>query len=418
MTAIFTSAWYYQRRVCLSSLRLAVAGILVLFVVSNAGAQTNTDIPLAARVTLVKAGRLIETKDYEGAVTVLRQFQSKKEKEDTADRYGYEHAEIYYTLGVCYLLENKTAQAAEAFDKTLTKDPRHLSAMLNRAKAAYELVDYRKAAQCFQATYDLAPEKNPTHLYHAAVAWLLAKDGSRSLVIFERLLAEFPAQFELAWRENLVHAFIEAGKGRKALPHIRQLANEYTGEKQKKWQEVLLNQYLHLDMYKEALALASDLAEKDPGNPTWWRALVHINLYRNQYKPALTSLVILSYLEPLKDQEQRLLADLYLQLGVPTQATPVYCEILRNNPTARLLTNAVVALQMLGREEEAIRLIDEFKGKKLPQELQMQKADLLYRVGRYDKALQLYQVIAEEGGKEKKRAIQMAEYAKMQAGRG
>ena len=212
------------------------------------------------------------------------------------------------------------------------------------------------AAECFQASYEYMKEKNPELLYHAAVALLLGKDSLQSIVIFERLLAEYPEQFQLSWRENLVHALIDSDQEKKALPHIRLLAAQYTGDKQKKWQEVLLNEYLHLDMYAEALALATELSEKDPAEATWWRGLVHIHLYRNQYKPALTSLVVLSYLEPLKKQEQRLLADLYLQLGVPQQATPVYSEILKNDPSCRLLTNAVAALQMQGREEEAIRL--------------------------------------------------------------
>jgi len=398
------------------SLLFFVAVMLFHAPFSAVAADSSDDIPVAARVILMKVGKLIDAKDYEAAVSVILEFQQKQKKGEKSDRYGYDHAEIYYTLGVCYLLENKTAQAAAVLDKALAKDPRHLSALLNRAKAAYELSDYHRAAECFEATFALDPKKNPEHLYYAAVALLLAKDSAKSITVFERLLAEYPAQFQPAWRENLVHALLDARREKAALPHIRQLVTDFTGDKRKKWQEVLLNEYLHLDMYSEALALATELSAHNPTESAWWRALVHIHLYRNQYKPALTSLVVLSYLEPLKEQEQRLLADLYLQLGVPKKATPVYAEMLRNKPSSRLLSNAVAALQMLGREDEAIRLIDQFKGEKLPSDLLMRKADLLYQVGNFEEAFELYQEIVEEGGKEKKRAIKMAEYAKLQSG--
>jgi tetratricopeptide (TPR) repeat protein len=48
--------------------------------------------------------------------------------------------------------------------------PDHQSALLNLGKAYYELGQHDKAAGCFLTAYDNGKDKNPDHLYFAAVA--------------------------------------------------------------------------------------------------------------------------------------------------------------------------------------------------------------------------------------------------------
>ncbi|MBU1567796.1 MAG: tetratricopeptide repeat protein [Proteobacteria bacterium] len=380
--------------------------------------EAKKDIPNTARIILVKAGKLMKDKEYAKAIALLVDFQVQGGRAGEAEgKKGCLHAEVHAALGTCYLLDNKFQQAAHAFDLALQKDPRHLSARLNLAKAAYELRDYPKAAECFTKAYEVAPEKNPEHLYFAAVACLLAKENKRSIALFEKILSAHSDKFRPEWRENLVHALLAAGENLRALPHIKELAETSGDAKQLQWQEILLQQYLQLDMENEALSLVDMLTVRSPTEPLWWRALVHIHLQHNRYQPALAALLVTGYLQPLSEQEMRLIADLYLQLGVPRQAAPVYESILKEKNNPQLLTNLIVALQQSGQTEQALAALEKFAHETISPELSMLKADLLYGLGRYKDAAHFYRKTAYSGvGKQRDRALQMAEYAKFQAG--
>lgn len=379
--------------------------------------EANNDLPNAAKAVLAKAGKLMNDKEYAKAITLLVDFQAQGGKAEEAESKGCLHAEIDAALGTCYLFDNTFQQAARALELALQKDPRLLSARLNLAKAAYELHDYPKAAECFTKAYETAPEKNPEHLYFAAVASLLAKQNRRSIVLFEQLLSSHRDKFRPEWRENLVYALLGAGENRRALPHIKELAETNRDAKQVQWQEILLHQYLQLEMEKEALSLVDQLTAHTPTEPKWWRAMVHLHLQHNRYQPALTALLITGWLEPLSELELRLAADLYLQLGVPRKAGPLYETIVKDKNNPQLLTNLVIALQQSGQAEQALAVLEKFAPGALSPELTMQKADLLYGLGRYKDAALLYRKTADTGtGKQRDRALQMAEYAKVQAG--
>ncbi|MFN2354526.1 MAG: tetratricopeptide repeat protein [Desulfopila sp.] len=357
-------------------------------------------------------------KNYAGAIALLVDFQAQapSEKAGEKDKKGCLHAEVYQALGTCYLFDNKFKQAANAFERALQKNQNLLAARLNLAKSFYELEEYSKAAECFAKAYEQAPDKNPEYLYFSAVSHLLAKQNEKSITVFERLLAAYSSDFRPEWRENLVHALLAAGKHKRALPHIRNLAEVYSGEKQMQWQEILLHQYLQLDMEKEALGLANQLIAQNPTEPKWWRALVHIHLQQNRYQPALTGLLVTGFLDPLSEQELQLAADLYLQLGVPQKAAPLYETILNAKKSPRNLTNLVIALQQMDQAELALVTLERFSEGVMSQKMVMLKADLLYGLGNYTDAAQLYHKTAESGeGKQKDRALQMAKYAKLQA---
>jgi len=378
--------------------------------------EAKIDLPNAAKIILAKAGKLMNDKEYQKAAALLADFQAQSGKTEEAEGKGCLHAEVHAALGTCYLLDNKFQQATRAFELALQKDPRLLAARLNLAKAAYELHDYRKAAECFTKAYETAPEKNPEHLYFAAVASLLAKEYGASIAAFERLLSSHRDTFRPEWRENLVHALIAAGENRRALPHIKELAETSGDSKRMQWQEILLQHYLNLDMENEALTLVDQLTARTPTEPKWWRALVHLHLQHNRYQPALTALLITGWLEPLSEQEVRLCADLFLQLGVPRMAAPLYENLLKDKNNPQLLTNLLIALQQSGQAEQALAILEKFAPGTLSPELAMQKADLLYGLGKYKDAAQLYRKTADTGaGKQRDRALQMAEYARVQA---
>jgi len=388
-------------------------------------AEANSSrLPFSVRVVLAKADRLMNNKNYDKAITLLTSFQTETaaesakiprtatNKPEDKDR---RHVEIYYALGTCYLMQNDYRQAANILGQAVKHDASHLFSWLNLAKASYELRDYSQAADCFANAYDLSPDHNPEYLHYSAVAYLLAQQYQPSIAAFERLFAKHPEKIQPAWRENLVHALLSTGKTRRALPHIRQLAEQYRDEKQIQWQEILLQQYMQLDMRKEALAYADALAKQAPTEPKWWKALASIHLQSGKYQPALAAMLIDSFLEPLSEQESKLVADLYLQVGIPAKAADLYQVILQAKNTPQLLERLILALRRQGQTKEALAVLEKFDPTGKVENLLMQKADLLYELGKYRMAAEVYQKTAEKDSRQKNRALKMAQYAMLQA---
>ena len=408
-----------RHRVLLTGLAAVLALTLCLASPPLSTGREKSDLPAAAQSILAKAGKLIEEKEYAAATRLIAEFQKSAptgEPGKESDK-GWFHAEVHHALGVCYLFQERYKEATKALQLAIDRDPRHHSALLNLGKAYYELGQHDKAAGCFLAAYETGKDKNPEHLYFAAVARLLAQQYAQAIPLFERLLSEHHAKMQPEWRENLVHALLGAGESRRALPHLETLCETSQGKKQRQWQELLLHQYLQLNLNDKALAYAEGLSAKAPTEILWWRALTHLHLQHNRFKEALTCLLVTGYLDTLTPEEQRLTADLYLQLGVPRQAVPLYKTMIATGANQQLLANLLVALQQLGRSEDALDTLDKLAPATLPAELALQKADLLFTLGRYQEAAGLYRKIAATAsGKQRDRALQMAEYARTQLG--
>jgi len=401
---------------CYCSLILAVQA----FWSSQGAAQTQRgDLPLPVRVVLNKAGALINDKQYDRAIAELTAFRDRWKAPaagEQADPKGYHHPEIYFALGTCCLLQQDYKSAAKDFEETVRQDPTHVGAWLNLAKASYELNDYPRAARSFGQAYAHDEKKNPEHLYYSAVAYLMASQMPPCLAAFETLFETHAPTIQPAWRENYVHALLSADQPRKALPHMRQLAEQYSGEKRVQWQEILLYQYLQLDMQVEARKYALFLTRQDPLRAKWWKALVHVDLQAGRYEAALVAMTVYSYLTPLSVQETKLLADLNLQLGIPAKATPLYEAALAEKATSRLTRSLAMALQQLGKTEEALAALDRFapSGRDKDPELMMLRADLLYTLEHFKEAGDAYRQAAEADKAEAGRAWLMAGYAAMQ----
>ncbi|MGE0083921.1 MAG: tetratricopeptide repeat protein [Desulfococcaceae bacterium] len=349
---------------------------------SQAAGQKNSDIPLPARIALSEAGKLMNRHSYDQALEILRAFQAKCGSSSASYAEGCRHPEVFFASGCCHMMKNRWKQAAEAFEQTVKKDPAHVSAWLNLAKACYELGDYSRAGHAFSKAYDSGSDKNPEHLYYSAAAYLMAKQPDPGIAAFEKLFRNHPGKVRTEWRENLVHAMLTANRQKQALPHIRLLAEHYSGEKQVQWQEILLHQYMQLGMRKEACNYAEFLTRQSPTCSKWWKALAHVELQDSKHKSALVALTIYSYLESLSEQEAGLLADLHMQVGIPSKAAPLYESSLRNRFDSRMLQNFVIALQQTGQSEKALEVLKRFApGSKEPEMLRL-KNNLLYHIER------------------------------------
>lgn len=385
----------------------------------TADSRTGKDLPLPVSLVLSKAYPLMQKKEYSRAIEVLKKFQARGGPDTGAlgaDPKGYHHAEIYFTIGNCYMLQEQYKPAEIAYSQAVARDATHTNAWLNLAKTYYELEQYAEAGRCFGRGYDSAEEKKAEQLYFSAAAYLMAGDHGRSISLFQRLLAAHPDEFKPEWKEHMVHALLAGGHARRALPYIRELADTYTGDKQIQWQEILLYQYMQLEMRKEALDLALALTHQAPTINKWWKALTHIYLQEDRLKEALGAMTIYAFITPLAPEEQKLLADLNLQLGIPVKAVPFYEARLavESDADKTLLTRLVQAYRQLGRPETALERLDAVKPDTDHTDLMLLKGELLYTLKQYDKAADTFRQAAQNKDKHAGRAWLMAGYAAWQ----
>ncbi|MGM0425264.1 MAG: tetratricopeptide repeat protein [Thermodesulfobacteriota bacterium] len=394
-------------------------GLFLAFCLAAPSALAS-DIPNAARVVLSKAYEHMQEEEYQQALKVLRDFQSRaKNKEpdpEQADPRGYHHPEVYFLLGNIQQTLEDLQPAEKAYQNALKGNPKHLQARINLARICHEQEKFQEAARHFQQAYQLENKEKPEYLYFAAVSWLMQDDSlQESIQCFEQLLEEHPEAIKLKWRENLVHALLSADQNKQALPQIRILAENYQGDKKIQWQEILLHQYLELKMLKQAEEYALELTSQAPAQEKWWKGLSHVALARDNYEQAVVALTVYSFLTPLSQEEKKLLADLRLQVGIPVQAVPQYKAFLKENPDKRVLRNLVSAYQQLAEQDQALKALEGFEGHEQDQQLMLLKGDLLYQLQRFQEAHAAYKQAAGLKGESSGRAWLMAGYSAWEA---
>jgi tetratricopeptide (TPR) repeat protein len=397
-------------------------GILILSSVCLArpaqAALDVDDIPMAARMVLVKTTELMKQKSYERAIAVLTAFQAKGKAIPVAgqpDPKGYHHPVLYYYIGNCYLLQKMHSQAEEAYRHAVEGDPDFIEAWTNLAKTYFEQEDFLRAAPCFATAYEKSDQRIADNLYFSAVSYLMADQYGASISAFQRLVEKHPDRLTLQWRAHFAQALLSDGQACRALPLIRILAEESTGAEQIKWQEILLYQYLQLEMRAEALACATELTRRECTRAIWWKALAHVELSGGCYKKALVALTIYSYLTPLTETEKKLWADLNLQLNIPARAIEQYRSLLSQQFDRDSLKNLVSAYQRLERYQEALDHLNRFAPDTDDSELLMLKADMLYALKQYSEAGALFRRVAQNQTSQAGQAWLMAGYAAWQS---
>ncbi|MBU1054203.1 MAG: tetratricopeptide repeat protein [Proteobacteria bacterium] len=379
-------------------------------------------LPVSVRLVLSDVRDLMNKKEYDRVVERILAFRTGEcktsSKKTETGEYG--HPLICFTLGNCYLLQGNYLNAKKEYTASVKQTPEFLEGWLNLAKTCYELKEYNEAAKCYARAYEQSGQsnqsgqsgrKNPDYLYYCAAGYLMAKEYSLSIDVFERLFQDYSGNIQQQWRENYIHALLSADQQRRALPVIEAVINDSKGKDKTRWQEILLHLYLQLDMRTQALSFAARLARDNPSVAGWWKALVHIYLPCGRYEDALAALTIYGYLTPLTDEEKKLWADLNLQLEIPVRAAGIYENILKDNPDKRLLQNLVAAYRKLNNNEKALELLENFFAKTNDPELLMLRGDLLYTLKRFNEANNTYCRAAKTGSQEVGRAWLMAGYS-------
>ncbi len=364
--------------------------------------------PPIVKITLSKAIAFIKEKNYTQAAAILSEALQKPQGK---------HKEIYRLLGNCAVIMGNREQAVQAYQDALKLEQKEPLLWLNLGKVQYELKRYIQAADSFRNAWEMEqPDKrNAEILYYSAGSLLMAGKEKRAIAAFAELFANYPQQIKIEWREQYVQALIEDNQTKKALPLILEIISASSGKKKKQWQEILLAQYVELKMYSQALKMARALTEETPGEPRWWKALTHIQLTLNKMEEALSALITYSYLQPLNQRERALLADLYLETGIPGKAAPLYEQNLKQKYRKNMLQRLIISLHNHDNDNKALKILHSYRQEveKSATLLQLE-AEMYYNQKKFGNAARSYNKAATLKGHHQGQCWLIAGYAAMQ----
>jgi tetratricopeptide (TPR) repeat protein len=396
---------------------LLTAVLMGLLSVGSNCESKEPKIPHHAGLALQKAYLLIDQKEIEQAIDVLKAFRAKGRKElqpDQPDTKGYTHYLVDFTLANCFLMTDRPSAAYPLYASTVEKKPSFSPAWINLARCCYDLNRFQKAATSFVTGYETSEEKKPDILYYGAVAFMAAEAHQKAIDVFERLLSVHLETVKLEWQESLVQAYLSADLPLKALPFIEELAEKSDGEKRKQWQEVLFYQYVNLNMKRKALGYAKQLTREYPVDPKWWKALAHLHFSENRHDKGMVALTVYGLLTPLTGEEKKLMAELNATLGIPIQAARFYEDILAQKIDLEIIKRLAETYAGMNRFEDALKWIEKGLASERQADLLMMKGRLLYEIKAYPEAMTVFAAIPD--GKHSGRAYLMLGYAALNAG--
>jgi len=274
--------------------------LIVLTFFSQAWAQTVSKGPCPdektltrdARTGLVEAQKFMAEKKTARAEKALTGFIQNHPDEN--------HAFVTYTLATCYLDLNKLKSALEQYEKTIDFCPAYAPAWQNLAKVCFDLKKYNRAGMALEKAWELTGCKNHLLRFHAAVA------------------------------------FISAKKQQKALPILAYLCSGKAGPPGDKWVKLFVQAAIAVKQPKTALRTVERLLAKPDPDAYLFRLATVLYLESANYRKAAQNLAAYSLVATLSRQEQKLLADLYANLGIPARAALNYEALVAVKPCCRL----------------------------------------------------------------------------------
>ncbi len=398
---------------------MVAAALLLSAAAPGMAAGEPEGIPVRVRMALLQVQPLMEKKAYASAAKKVRSFLPPPNETGGSGQGKnsvYEHYLLYFTLGNSEFLMARYPEAIDAYQAAIQLKPAYPPAWFNLARANYELERFEKAGDCFISGYEHAVEKAAQPLYHAASSFNLAQQYDKSRVVFERLLKNHPADVKPAWKGVLVQALLALDQPRRALPHIEELAGNAGGDERGQWQALLLSQYMELGMNDRARRYAAELTMEFPLEPRWWKALAHLETSVGDYRAALVAMTVYGSLIPFSPSEKKLVADLYLQEGIPAKAAPMYASLLADGHDPLIVEKISRCYLKLDRPDRALEWIDRALSQRPGEKLFTLKGDILYELKRYKDAYMAFEAAVRLKGKTAGRAWLMMGYCALNDG--
>jgi tetratricopeptide (TPR) repeat protein len=338
----------------------------------DAGKAATQNLSIHASRVLYEAQQLLDRKEYDKAARILKEFIEKHAKED--------HCLVEFTLGNALYFCGQKEESLARYEVAVELDPAYGPVWVNLGQVAYDLKQYRLAAEALAKGFSHAEEadKNPDLLYYAAVAHIMD------------------------------------GHPEKAAPILEDLVSGKHGETDQEWFRALLDVYLELDREKHAERLLHQMIQQYGDESETWRLLYQFEASRKNYKMAAVALKICSYLKPLTREEEILLADLYAAIKVPVLACEQYERAFASGASPEEYERLASAYMAAHEAEEARKTLVEALEKKPTASLWSLVGDLNYLNEDFEGAYYAFEESARLDPKDG-RAYLMMGYCALQA---
>jgi tetratricopeptide (TPR) repeat protein len=234
--------------------------------------------PLPAGFVENYATLLAQTEEYDKAISVLEKLPAQTKASET----------IQYILAVCLYKTGRYGEAADAFERVLAVNPKHLAALNEKGSALAQLERYDEAVECIERALALNPS------YADAVqnrAGILQKTGrhDEALLAYEKAirLGLKPPLLAEAWLgAGIAHA--EMGQTTNALSSY-QNALKIKPDLIPAW---IARGYVlrRLKRYEEALAAYDKALALDPSSAEAWHGRGNALLEQKRYLDAFPAL--------------------------------------------------------------------------------------------------------------------------------
>lgn len=299
----------------------------------------------AAGIIFHKSQKYIEENNPEKAAKTLCEFIKKYPKSN--------HYLLEYLLGNILLEKKEDKKALQCFKKSVSLYPDSFYVWQNMGKCCFGLEMYDAAAKCMKKAYLLQEKekKNPSLLYHASIAYILAGKSSNALPVLEKLIVKSSEPPEEEWLKAYVKVCFDTANTQKGISVFERLIEK--------------NQ-LRADMR---------------------RLIAKLYLSNGNYFKTAVSLKTLSYMEPLKDDELKLLGDLFAFIEIPSEAALFYETAIKNGKKDVRIYEKLASVYMVsGLLEEAEKTITKAVEQKKSSKNQFLRGMIRYELKAYKKA--------------------------------
>lgn len=271
-----------------------------------------------------------------------------------------QHYLIDYHLGNLYSQSGQLESALSAYDAALVSCDHDSGLWQNRGKIAWDLKRYSLAADSLYRAYELDLNREPSLLFHTAIARMYANQKSKALDLLETLLSNSPVATEDAWLETYVNLCLEQKQVDRALIHLNN------------WQA-------HLDDRK-----------------VFWRLLAISHVQKREYEKGAANFKVLAAFGPLNKTDKKLLADLLLQINIPLEAAELYEELLTENPVDKHLHEQLITSYRLGlRPHKALDAIKRALTVYRSADLLQKQGEIFFDQGQYEQAYQVFEQLLQ-----------------------
>jgi len=297
----------------------------------------------ATRSALVTSQEALNQDQYGKARQILLSYLKDHAEEAPAD--------AYWLLGNTWFLEDKLAQACDAYQKGLGCFPENAALHQNYAVASYLNKDFREAGDYFVKAFELAPESPDISL--------LFKAGS----------AYYNCQcFDRA--KDCLNRLIEGAETVKP-----------------QWRKLLVYTHVSLEEWDAAETALTPLLKDNPAQSDYWNLLARLHINRDNYRDAATALNIAYEIKPPEPESWENLADLYFYLNAPLKAGDCIAKGYGGEFSAEQCEKLAHAYARSLRYDKAVEYINKAIEKDPAADRYKMQATFYYRDRRFPNAL-------------------------------